>query len=122
MTKSKMKNKWSSLSAWDLDDDKYYDIKLPNGRKFTGCSVEIREEPRVGSGADECGTYRTAFFHHAGLTIELESDHLVRVNKNVTARRRDTEKRRSDRDELDTLLDQRKNLNEKIARLRKRKR
>ncbi len=119
--KSGSKNRWLKLRASDLNQKKCYDIKLPNGKEFVGCTVEIRTEPCEGKGADERGTHYSAFFHHEGLTIELEPVHLVRVNKSATADRMKKEKRRENREELETLLEQRKNLDAKIARLRKRK-
>lgn len=104
----------------ELNERTLYDIKLPNGREFLGCKINISTHTREGRGGmDEGSSFSEAFFEAEDLTIKLKSGMLLRANVAATTLQKKKDRRREDAGVLENLIQQRNELNKKIDLLRK---
>jgi hypothetical protein len=101
-----------------LCSSKHYDIKLPDGRLFLGCKIEVKTHTSHGMGGmSENSSSSEAFFISDGLTIKLESGFLMRLNKSVTAREQARQRRKGYEEELQKLNKQKADLEARISKI-----
>ena len=121
----KIENDWSTrfkLGKISLDFDKFYDVKLPDGRTFEGCEVYCHTDYHHGSGGmSESSSSSVGFFKASGLEIKLNSGMMLRVNEKVTSQKNAEEAKKQKQDELRYFYQQKNTLNKKISRLKRKK-
>lgn len=105
-----------------LDKEAWYDIMSPDGKEFVGCRINIITHSHQGRGGmDESSSSSQAFFETDGLTIELKSGYLMRVNEIVTARQKKMARQKEIDKKLGKLCRDKKKIDDEIAKLLKEK-
>jgi hypothetical protein len=102
----------------ELVFDKYYDMILPGGAVFEGGLVRADVHTGVCGNMESYSETTGYFVTKDGVEIKLQAGYLLRLNKEVTAKKEIKQRENQRRSKLSELRRERSKLDRKIAKLK----